>query len=246
MDNRILKVKEFVRRIPEGSTRPFLCKCEDGELYVVKGMPNLPRKELMAEWIAGCLAKALGLSIPDFKIVEVDQSLVEFVPDLKGELSPGYAFATKFISGAGAITLQQAHSSVETPHQKRIYLFDRWIKNSDRTLSARGGNINIIFDYFNSRHYLIDHNLAFDHDEAEADVKMHVYSPQHRSWIFDIVDRQECEDEIELARKILAECIAEIPEEWKLEEPDENDLFISYIEDILARTSNEVFWSQIT
>lgn len=240
-----MKVKEFIRRIPEGSTRPFLCKCEDDQLYVIKGMPSLPPKQLMAEWIAGCLAKAMGLSIPDFEIVEIEPALVEFVPELKGELCPGYAFATKFIPGAGSITFSQAHSNVEIPSQKRIYLFDRWIKNADRTLSRLGGNVNIIFDFYNNRHYLIDHNLAFAHDETEDDYDMHVYSTNHRNWLFDIVDKQECEDELAAAKSALQGSLDQMPEEWCLEQPEDNDEFIAFIEDTLERANSVDFWSKI-
>lgn len=33
----IPSVIEIIRRIKEGSTQPFLCKCDDGQMYVLKG-----------------------------------------------------------------------------------------------------------------------------------------------------------------------------------------------------------------
>ncbi|CFV22125.1 HipA family kinase [Yersinia pseudotuberculosis] len=245
MHNEILQVVEIVRRIPDCATQPFLCKCNDDNLYVVKGMPCVPKKQLMAEWISACLADSLGLSIPEFKIVYIDRSLTEFVPEWRRELYEGYAFATKYISGVAPITFTQAHSNVDVPAQKKIYLFDRWINNSDRTLSPIGGNVNIIFDYQNNRHYLIDHNLAFDHDELESDFEYHVYSAKHRSWVYDLVDKQEREDEISHARTMLSSAIEYIPEEWELDDTDENTAFLSFVENTLDRALSEEFWSNI-
>ncbi|EOC0028930.1 HipA family kinase, partial [Cronobacter sakazakii] len=52
MPTQPLHVIEIIRRIPDCSTEPFLCRCDDGELYVVKGMPSVPRVQLIAEWIS--------------------------------------------------------------------------------------------------------------------------------------------------------------------------------------------------
>lgn len=53
-DGTIPHVIEIIRRINEGSTQPFLCKCDDGKLYVLKSKPSMPPKNLVAEFVAGC------------------------------------------------------------------------------------------------------------------------------------------------------------------------------------------------
>ncbi|EOV9569477.1 HipA family kinase [Cronobacter turicensis] len=63
MPTQPLHVIEIIRRIPDCSTEPFLCRCDDGELYVVKGMPSVPRVQLIAEWISAHIAKSLGLPL---------------------------------------------------------------------------------------------------------------------------------------------------------------------------------------
>lgn len=245
MNANNLIVIEIVRRIPDCATLPFLCRCDDDELYVVKGMPCLPKKQLIAEWVSACLAKELGLSLPDFKIVYVDKSLTEFVPEWKNELNEGYAFATKFITGVSPITFPQAHHNIDTINQKKIYLFDKWINNSDRSLSPAGGNVNIIFDYRNNRHYLIDHNLAFDHDEVPGEFDYHVYSDRHRSWIFDLVDRESYEEETKRVKGFLPNSISEIPEEWKIEDEQEHYNYVEFIGSTLDRILEDKFWSNI-
>ncbi|AWC76421.1 hypothetical protein CLM65_14175 [Serratia marcescens] len=245
MANEILRVQEIIKRIPDCATEPFLCRCDDGELYVVKGMPCVTKKQLIAEWVSACLASELKLSLPDFRIVYVDQSLTEYVPAWKNELSEGYAFATRFIAGVSPITFTQAHKNVDEKSQKQIYLFDKWINNSDRTLSPQGGNVNIIFDYLNNRYYLIDHNLAFDHDEDADEFEYHVYSERHRQWLFDFVDKMEGEDEARKAKECLARVFESIPQEWMLEDVVENKKFLDFVESTLDRINDEVFWSNI-
>ncbi|MFH7127731.1 HipA family kinase [Klebsiella pneumoniae] len=48
MDNKgalIPNVIEIIRRIKEGSTQPFLCKCDDGQMYVLKSKTvHAPKK----------------------------------------------------------------------------------------------------------------------------------------------------------------------------------------------------------
>lgn len=244
MPKEFLRVVEIIRRIPNCATEPFLCKCDDGQLYVVKGLPCVPRKQLVAEWIAAHLAKMLGLSIPDFCLVYVDSSLTQFVPEWRNALNEGHAFATKFISGVAPITFLQAHHNVGVQVQKLIYLFDRWVMNSDRSLSPAGGNVNIIYDYQNNSHYLIDHNLAFDHDDDEA-FEYHVYASRHRSWIFDIVDRPYSEDQLQQALGSLSDSISELPEEWKLDDDEANQQYIDHIESTLNRYCEEDFWRSI-
>lgn len=245
MPNEILQVLEIIKRIPDCATEPFLCRCDDGELYVVKGMPCVPKKQLIAEWVSASLAREMDLSLPDFRIVYVDKSLTEYVPEWKNELREGYAFATKFIAGVSPITFTQAHKSVDEKQQKRIYLFDKWINNSDRTLSQQGGNVNIIFDYRNNRHYLIDHNLAFDHDVTASEFDYHVYSSRHRSWIFDFVDRMEGEDDTKRAKEILTAVFDSIPDEWELDDTSENEEFLDFVGATLDRINTDDFWSNI-
>ncbi|ELY4482953.1 hypothetical protein EHJ13_11965 [Cronobacter dublinensis] len=245
MPTQPLHVIEIIRRIPDCSTEPFLCRCDDGELYVIKGMPSVPRVQLIAEWISAHIAKSLGLSLPDFGMAYVDRALTQYIPEWKNALYEGHAFATKFIPGVAPITFSQAHKNVAEQEQKKIYLFDKWINNSDRNLSPQAGNVNIIYDYQNDRYYLIDHNLAFDQNVDEDAFDYHVYAPRHRSWIFDIVDKPLCEDELIRSKAILPVCIDLIPDEWLPETEEARIECFEKIEELLNRNDTDVFWSNI-
>ncbi|WP_366518886.1 HipA family kinase [unidentified bacterial endosymbiont] len=226
-------------------TQPFLCTCQDGFAYIVKGRPKLRQRELVAEYVSAYLAKKIGLTCPDFCIVEVGQEIIEFMPDLRGELSPGPAFATRFVENASTINIQQARNAVNLQDQKKIYFFDRWIKNADRSLTVIGGNVNIIFDTVNNRHFLIDHNLAFAHDTTNDEYDVHVYSPKCRDWVYDIIDEPELMDLANDAIDTLGEAFNQIPDEWFLSD-EERERLQSEIMACLSRVRSKEFWSNIT
>lgn len=108
-----LRVTEIIRRIPDCATEPFLCKYDDGELYVVKGMPSVPRAQLIAEWVSAHIGMKMGLSLPDFGLAYVDRALTQYMPAWLNALNEGFAFATKFIPDVAPITFTQVHANVD-------------------------------------------------------------------------------------------------------------------------------------
>jgi len=244
LQNNYLQVTAYTRRMNDGMTQPFLCTCQDGLTYIVKGRPKLRHKELIAEFISAHLAKHIGLPYPDFSIVDVGQEIIEFMPDLRGELSPGPAFATRFVETASTINIQQARSAVNIQDQKKIFFFDRWINNADRSLTDIGGNVNIIFDAVNNRYYLIDHNLAFAQDTTDDEYDVHVYSSYGRKWEFDILDEPELMDLAHDAIGIVEEKYNQVPDEWFTSD-EERERILNEIMSCLNRVSDREFWSKI-
>ncbi|EAM1778354.1 hypothetical protein PPQ05_000912 [Salmonella enterica] len=244
MQNNYLQVTAYTRRMNDGMTQPFLCTCQDGLAYIVKGRPKLRQKELVAEFISAHLARQIGLPCPDFCIVDVGQEIIEFMPDLRGELSPGPAFATRFVENASTINIQQARSAVNIQDQKKIFFFDRWINNADRSLTDIGGNVNIIFDAVNNRYYLIDHNLAFAQDTTDDEYDVHVYSANGRKWEFDILDKPELMDLASGAIGSVEEKFNQVPDEW-FSSDEERELMLNEIMNCLNRVSDREFWSNI-
>lgn len=209
MDDQSPHVVEIIRRIREGSTEPFLCRCDDGFMYVVKSMPTMPRRQLVAEFISACLVRDIGLPFPEFTIVYVPEELLEFSPDLRKQIEAGYAFASRYIENAVSLSFAQSRNNDIIPlnDQKMIYVFDRWIINVDRTLTDKGGNINMLLDVKDNRYYLIDHNLAFDQNATLRDFNEHVFSHLTRNWEIDMVDR--------LAhREMLLKTYRKMPDFW--------------------------------
>ncbi|MBD1226703.1 HipA family kinase [Xenorhabdus griffiniae] len=209
----VINVVEIIRKMSDGSTEPYLCKCDDGGLYVVKSQPKMPKLQLIHELIASYLAKSINLPLPDIKVVYISRELLAFMPCLTGELSEGHAFVTKYIPDSACITYHQAHTKIEKSYQKLIYFFDRLINNSDRNLTAKGGNVNIIYNYKTNRYYLIDHNLAFMSPCESNEFDYHVFSPINRDWDFDRVDKYELDDVVENILYSFSYSIIKIPSE---------------------------------
>ena len=72
----------YVTPLREGGSLPGLVEADDDGLYVVKfrGAGQGPRA-LVAEWLAGELARAVGLPVPDLACVDIDPHLGDAEPD---------------------------------------------------------------------------------------------------------------------------------------------------------------------
>ncbi len=62
-----IQIVEILDRSIQGITKPFFCRCEDGQTYFVKGN-GAGKQSLIAEYVGGRLARALGLPVADFKL----------------------------------------------------------------------------------------------------------------------------------------------------------------------------------
>jgi len=235
-------VIEIIRPMKEGSTEPYLCKCDDGILYVLKSKPSMTPKNLLAEYVSGCLASKSGLYVPEFKIVYVPEELIEYTPVLQSKIQAGHAFASRYIEGALAITFAQSRNCNIVPeaHQKLIYAFDKLILNGDRTLTVHGGNPNILFDIANHSYYLIDHNLSFDQNILPEDQFIHVYGPRNREWQYDLVDTEELSLKLSDSINNLPDILSNVPEDWGIE----HSLFQLVITTLDAGKTDK-FWSSI-
>jgi len=88
-----LGIVEILGRSEQGRTRPFLCRGEDDRLYFVKGR-DAGCRSLLCEWLAGHLARAFGLPIPDFSVVQAPPGLLALYPEGR-DLGPLPAFASR-------------------------------------------------------------------------------------------------------------------------------------------------------
>src|SRR3990172_13214623 len=94
---------EHVRRL-RGGAQSHLMRCDDGHYYVVK-FQNTPQgvRVLANEMLAGKLAQALGLPVPQPEVVEVGDWLVEHTPELyiewgnqRARCASGLQFGSRF------------------------------------------------------------------------------------------------------------------------------------------------------
>jgi hypothetical protein len=155
---RTVSATLYVTPFREGGSLPGLMEASDDGLYVVKfhGAGQGPRA-LVAEIIAGELARALGLPVPEQAIVEVDPALGLAEPDPEIQelivASPGANLGVDFLPGAAAYA-PGADWSPDPALAAEIVWLDAFLTNVDRT--ARNPNLLIWHD----RLWLIDHGAA--------------------------------------------------------------------------------------
>src|SRR3954451_886962 len=155
---RTVTATRYVTPLREGGSVPALVEADDDGLYVVKLLgAGHGRKALVAELLAGQVARHLGLPIPDLVLVELDATLSKAEPD--GEIqdllarSAGTNFGLDFLPGSLAFA-PTASPRPDSELAAAVVWFDAFLTNVDRT--ARTPNLIVC----HRRLYLIDHGSA--------------------------------------------------------------------------------------
>jgi hypothetical protein len=153
-----VRATRYVAALREGGSLPGLVEADDDGLYVVKfrGAGQGPRA-LVAELVAGELARRLGLPVPELALVELDPVLGRAEPDpeiqdLIGR-SAGLNVGLDFLPGALPFTAPA--DPVEPAFAADVVWFDALVTNIDRTPR----NPNLLS--WHGRLWLIDHGAAF-------------------------------------------------------------------------------------
>jgi hypothetical protein len=154
---RSVRVTRYVTPLREGGSLPAVVEADDDGLYVLKfrGAGQGPRA-LVAEVVAGELARALGLPVPELVLADLDADLARTEPDPEIQslirASAGLNVAMDYLPGA--VGFDPAVVDVEPGLASRIVWFDAFVSNVDRT--AR--NTNMLM--WHRRLWLIDHGAA--------------------------------------------------------------------------------------
>lgn len=134
---RHLHATRFVQPFKEGGSVPGLFEASDDGLYVVKlhGAAQGP-KTLTAELIAGEIARAIGLNVPELVLVDLSKPMTAGEPDLEIQLhlqrSIGLNLGLDFLPGA--LPYNPATADFMDPMlAANIVWLDSFIANVDRT-----------------------------------------------------------------------------------------------------------------
>lgn len=225
MSLRRLAATRYVTPLREGGSMPAVVEAEDLGLYVLKfrGAGQGP-KALVAEAVAGGLARALDLPMPEIVLMDLDAELArtEADPEIQDLIraSAGLNLAMDYLPGA--INFDPVAEQPDPELASRIVWFDAYVSNLDRT--ARNPNLLI----WHRRLHLIDHGAAlyfhhgWDGDTAQADkpfplVREHVllrWASRLAEVDADLAQR--------LPRDVIAAVVADVPDDW-LQGPDAFD-----------------------
>jgi hypothetical protein len=149
----------YVAPLREGGSLPGLVEADDDGLYVMKftGAGQGPAA-LVAEVVAGELARAIGFPVPELVVAGLDPELAKAEPDVEIQelalASVGPNLGVDFLPGALPFTPAAARAlSPETAAE--LVWFDTLTTNVDRT--PRNPNLLV----WHGRTWLIDHGAAF-------------------------------------------------------------------------------------
>jgi hypothetical protein len=155
---RTIRATRYVTPLREGGSLPALVEASDEGLYVLKftGAGQGP-KALVAEVVAGELARSLGFAVPELALVELDPALGRAEPDPEIQdlllASPGLNLGVDFLPGA--LPYNPAAAPLDDPAlAAEVVWLDALLTNPDRT--AQNPNLLV----WHGRLWLIDHGAA--------------------------------------------------------------------------------------
>lgn len=223
LDIRTVNVVQYVTPLREGGSLPAIVKADDDFLYVLKFRgAGQGKKALVAEFIGGELARAIGLKVPEVVFMNLDDSFSKTEPDEEIQdlltFSVGLNLGLHFLSGA--ITVDPLVNQIDGLIASKIVLLDSIISNIDRT--AKNPNLLI----WNKELWVIDNGASFyfHHNWPTWEnhltksfplIKDHVLLSQATQ-----IPAAAKSIELTLLPEIIHNIIAAIPEEWLINDMD--------------------------
>jgi hypothetical protein len=165
----------YVAPLREGGSLPGLVEADDDGLYVMKfrGAGQGPAA-LVAEVVAGELARALGLLVPELVVAELEAELARAEPDVEiqelADASVGENLGVDFLPGALPFTPAAARA-LDPSLAADIVWLDALVMNVDRT--PRNPNLLV----WHGRTWLIDHGASFYRQHGEAPLAASARAP---------------------------------------------------------------------
>ena len=154
---RTVSAIRYVTPLREGGSLPAIVEADDLGTYVLKFRgAGQGRKALVAELVAGEIARTLGLAVPELVFVELDAELARAEPDAEIQdlvrWSEGLNLALDYLPGA--FGFDPLVRRVDPALAARIVWFDALVTNVDRTAH----NTNMLLWHENL--WLIDNGAA--------------------------------------------------------------------------------------
>ncbi len=212
-----MSATRYVTPLREGGSLPAIVEADDEGMYVLKFRgAGQGAKALIAELVAGELARALGLPMPEIVLVELDPDLARTEPDPEIQhlirASAGLNLALDYLPGS--VTFDPVVEKPDASLASAIVWFDAFVSNVDRT--ARNTNLLV----WHGKLWLIDHGAAlyFQHNwdnylARAADpfplIKDHVLLP-----FAGALHDTDVRLSVQVTRELIERIVALIPEVW--------------------------------
>ena len=219
---RTVTVTRYLTPLREGGSLPAIVEADDDGMYVLKFRgAGQGRKALVAELIAGEIARALGLAVPEIVFAQLDAELARTEPDPEIQdlirASDGLNLALDYLPGS--VGFDPLAERPDAKLASAIVWFDAFVANVDR--SAR--NTNLLM--WHRRLWLIDHGAALTFHHAWTDdpqratkpfplIKDHVLL-RHASEIAAV----DADLAARLTDGLLAAIVDRVPDDWLAGDP---------------------------
>lgn len=174
MEIRRQNVTRYITPLREGGSLPALAEADDGFKYVLKfrGAGHGP-KALIAEFIGGEVARALGFRVPELVLLDVDEDFGrtegdEEIQDLL-KASLGLNLGLHFLDSA--MTMDPCVNKIDADIAADIVWLDAFLTNVDRTVR----NTNMLM--WHGQLWLIDHGASLIFHYSWSDVEKALLSP---------------------------------------------------------------------
>ena len=165
---RTVNAARYVTPLREGGSLPAIIEADDDGMYVLKFRgAGQGSKALIAELIAGELARAAGFLVPELVFVNLDPEIAKTEPDPEIQdlirASGGLNLGLDYLPGS--VMFDPVADQPDAELASRIVWFDAYVTNVDRTPR----NANMLM--WHRKLWLIDHgaSLYFHHSWTDMD-----------------------------------------------------------------------------
>lgn len=205
----MLQIVEVIQESDQGCSRPFLCRCQNGNDHFVKGLQS-KRFSQIREWICSNIAQELGLPIAPFSLLHLPIELYEELPSHLKCIGYGLMFASQKIEAVSFLEVATIRNIPRELRQK-IVAFDWLIRNGDRTK----GNSNLLYQANSGELLLIDQDSAFDRSvERQHFLDEHIFNDDFADIVNDLMLQSDILNFLGGAQKAFETAIQSIPSEW--------------------------------
>lgn len=221
MNLRTIHVDRYITPLREGGSLPAIVEADDQGLYVLKFKgAGQGKKVLIAELLAGEIARTASLAIPELVFANLDTDLARTEPDSEIQslirASGGLNIAMDYLPGS--VTFDPVAHAVDADLASKIVWFDAFITNVDR--SVRNSNMLM----WHKKLWLIDHgaSLIFHYDWANAAKKAKQAFPLIKDHVLLKFAKDLSKADAQMKAKIteseISRIIKMIPDDWCDEE----------------------------
>jgi hypothetical protein len=226
---RTVNAARYVTPLREGGSLPAIVEADDDGMYVLKFRgAGQGIKALIAELIAGELARAAGLWVPELVFVSLDPEIAKTEPDPEIQdlirTSGGLNLGLDYLPGS--VMFDPVADKPDAHLASRIVWFDAYVTNVDRTPR----NANMLM--WHRRLWLIDHGAAlyFHHSWTDMDrrskdpfplIKEHILLP-----FASELEKADQEMMTAITGEVIKGVVDLVPEEWM---EDKRQAYMNYL-----------------